>query len=86
MFIHTSKPVVGVKYYLAESIGGSFISEYILTSSEDHPFYSDTTLSYLIFSKLQDSIVAGTFEFHGINDSNQRVDITKGFFDINQRL
>jgi hypothetical protein len=71
------KPLLGTKYYLDR--GGRDRSTY--TIPDGGTFVADTTLSYIMFTRFDDSIVAGTFEFHGQNQ-NTCTDITDGFFDV----
>lgn len=59
----------------------SIYYDYDLGADDNHPIYPDST-SFVIFTKLTDSIISGTFEYHGINDQHVAVDMTKGFFDI----
>jgi len=56
--------------------------DYDLGADDNHPVYPDSSRSFVIFTKLNDSVISGMFEFHGIGDQNIAVDMTNGFFDI----
>lgn len=64
----------------------------IVNHSEQNSYYrigsynayqSDTGRSALVFSRFDENIVSGTFEFHGYNSATKdSIHLTEGFFDI----
>ena len=87
LFMYVNQPAYEItkKYPLSVTsniVHTSIYYDYDLGADDNHPIYPDSSTSFIIFTKLTDSIIAGTFEFHGVNDEHIVVDMTKGFFDI----
>ena len=77
MYIY-AQPKLGEKIYL---INDSSRSGYLVSGITDIHYNFDTTKSYIIFTR-RDSVISGTFECHGTNDTGGVVNITNGQFAI----
>jgi hypothetical protein len=71
---------IGVRYPLVNQLYPA--SYFTKDKSENDLLIADTTKSFIVISKLQDSIISGSFEFHGADTFGHNVDITQGSFDI----
>ena len=76
----TALPILNTKLFLLkDSTISYFISD---NNGSPHEFYHfDTTKSYIIFTR-RDSVITGTFECHGVNDTGGVINITNGQFAI----
>ena len=55
---------------------------YYATGNGNNEYWVDSTISTMAFTRFDDEVVSGTFEYHGVNDNNDTVHITEGFFDM----
>jgi|GEM_PF-6982421 len=84
LFVNTfgAKARTGVRYPLKRPAD---MSVYIRDNNNGNYglwYNADTATSYVTFSYLDSIDAAGSFELHGMNDSNQTVDIVNGHFHV----
>ena len=76
-------PILNTGYKIQSTSQGfaSYSKNMSISSIE---YLVDSNTSTAIFTRFDTDIVSGTFDFYGINrnDSNDRVHVTEGFFDI----
>jgi hypothetical protein len=73
-------PVIGKPYVISERY--PYVYSFFYTMPEvNHRYYVDTATSRLTFTRYDDEVVAGTFQFNGKNDSGATISITDGWFD-----
>jgi hypothetical protein len=68
----SANPQVGISSYRSKIPSSS--GEYV----------ADSTRSYIIFTRADKVVVAGTFEFYGINKNGEQVHLAEGQFDLTQ--
>jgi len=84
MYVNTrhTKAQPGIKYYLQSYKGQYSLYSLDYTPADLHPYYADTTTSYVTFTHIDSSFAEGHFELHGVNDSSQTADLTSGYFHL----
>ncbi|MCD6065065.1 MAG: hypothetical protein K0R82_2976 [Flavipsychrobacter sp.] len=73
-------PLTNKKYKISDNHPYRY-SQYNIDSSYK-TYWVDSTRSYMIFTRFDNTVGAGTFEYHGFDKNNDTVHITEGFFDI----
>lgn len=73
-------PVVNKKYRIADGL--PYIYSQYYTINDNKAYRVDSNSSHIIFTRFDETVAAGTFEYHGINKDNALIHITEGFFDI----
>lgn len=74
-------PVIGHRYNLSRNIY-DYSVYYTGNGSDDQRFRSNDSLSTITFTRFDDKVIAGTFEFHSVTNKGKTVDLTEGYFDI----
>lgn len=74
-------PIIGKKYHL--STNTHFHSFYYTgQGNDDETYNSNDSLSTITFTRFDDKVIAGTFEFHSKTNNGKEIDLLDGFFDI----
>lgn len=76
----TKTPSTNTNYKISDNHPHRY-SDYYKSDGSDS-YKVDSNSSYITFTRFDNTVAAGTFEYHGFNKNNDTVHITDGFFDI----
>lgn len=82
LYVHTLSPELNAPYNIHYISGRDHQSEYHLQDKRYHP---DMDASYVKFTRFDENVIAGTFYFKSLPDSNgSTINLTDGWFDISR--
>lgn len=85
LYANTQTPELNKQYFLGKTDSAGERSHYTGGQSNDI-YYADSTKSYVMFTRFDAAVIAGTFAFYGTKDSTgQTIELDNGWFDVNRK-